>query len=131
MPIVVAIDKKSDRSERILKFASIEGKLRNEVIYVVHSLIGGAKTSDEEIQEAEKLLDWAVDYLRAEGVKCEKHLLVRGKEAAEDVVQFADEVNASMIVVGIRRRSPAGKLLFGSVARDIILNANKPVVCIK
>ncbi|MBO8180936.1 MAG: universal stress protein [Archaeoglobus sp.] len=131
MPIVVAIDKKSDRAERTLKFAAEEAELRGMPVYVVHSLPGGSKTTDEDVFEAEKALSWAVSILKKEGVKGEKHLLVRGKEPAQDIVDFADEIDAKMVVIGVRKRSPTGKLLFGSVARDVILHANKPVACIK
>lgn len=131
MPILVAVDKKSDRAERTLKFAAEEAKLRDMPVYVVHSLPGGSKTSDEDIFEAEKTLSWAVSILRKEGAEGEKRLLIRGNEPAQDIVDFADEIDAKLIVIGVRKRSPTGKLLFGSVARDIILHANKPVVCIK
>lgn len=131
MPILVAVDKKSDRAERTLKFAAEEAKLRDMPVYVVHSLLGGSKTSDEDIFEAEKTLSWAVSILRKEGAEGEKRLLIRGNEPAQDIVDFADEIDAKLIVIGVRKRSPTGKLLFGSVARDIILHANKPVVCIK
>jgi len=101
MPIVVAIDKKSDRAERTLKFAAEEAKLRGMPVYVVHSLPGGSKTSDEDIAEAEETLSWAVGILSKEGVEGEKHLLIRGNEAAQDIVDFADEVDAKMIVLAV------------------------------
>ncbi|MCS7121642.1 MAG: universal stress protein [Archaeoglobaceae archaeon] len=131
MPILVALDKKSLRSERIVKFAINEAKLRKEKIHFVHSLFGKDKTKEEEIINGERLLDWALEMAKKSGVECEKHLLVRGKEPAEDIVEFANEIGATMIVIGIRKRSPVGKVLFGSVAQEIILKAEQPVVCIK
>jgi nucleotide-binding universal stress UspA family protein len=56
---------------------------------------------------------------------------VRGKEPGDDIIEFAEEVGASMIIIGVRKRRPAGKLLFGSVAQHVILHAERPVVCIK
>lgn len=131
MAIVVALDKRSLRTERVLEFALREAKIRNEKLLFVHSLFGKEKTKAEEVIEGEKLLEWAAELAKKEGVEFEKHLLIRGKEPAEDVVEFANDVAASMIVIGVRKRRPTGKVLFGSVAQEIILNAAQPVVCIK
>ncbi|MEM0215503.1 MAG: universal stress protein [Archaeoglobaceae archaeon] len=131
MAIVVALDKKSKRSERVLSFSIEEAKLRNEKLIFVHSLYGGERTTQEEIDNGEALLKWAEEIAKSAGVNCETKLLVRGKEPAEDIIEFADEVKASIIVIGVRKRRPAGKVLFGSVAQDVILHSNQPVICIK
>ena len=39
--------------------------------------------------------------------------------------------NVDMIFIGVRRRSKVGKLLFGSTAQYVILNAPCPVVSVK
>ncbi|MEM3477235.1 MAG: universal stress protein [Archaeoglobaceae archaeon] len=131
MVLLVALDERSDRSERVIAFAIAEAKLRKDKIVFVHSLFGEGKTSPKEIEEGEKLLKWAEEIARKEGVEFETRLLVRGKEPAEDIVEFADEINANMVIIGVRKRRPAGKIIFGSVAQDIILHASKPVVCVK
>jgi nucleotide-binding universal stress UspA family protein len=51
--------------------------------------------------------------------------------AGEDLVQLAEENNVEEIVIGVRRRSKVGKLLFGSTAQYVILNAKCPVVSVK
>ncbi len=130
MAIVVAVDH-SDRTPRIVEFAVEEAKLRNEKLLFVHSLFGGDKTSEKEIEAGERLLDYVASLAESRGVECEKHLLVRGKDPGDDIVEFAEEVDASMIIIGVRKRRPAGKLLFGSVAQHVILNAKQPVICIK
>jgi nucleotide-binding universal stress UspA family protein len=56
---------------------------------------------------------------------------VRGLEAGEDLVQLADEHKADEIVIGVRRRSKVGKLIFGSTAQYVVLNASCPVVSVK
>jgi len=128
--IVVALDD-DKRAKRIVDFAIEEAKLRKEKLLLVHSLFGGDKTSKEEIERGEKLLDDAEKRIEEAGVECEKHLLVRGKNPGDDIVEFAKEVNANLIIIGVRKRRPAGKLLFGSVAQHVILHAEQPVVCIK
>jgi nucleotide-binding universal stress UspA family protein len=130
MAILVAIDD-SPRTERIIKFAIEEAKARNEKLLFMHSVFGGDKTTLEEVEKAEKLLDMAVKKAESAGVECEKHLLARGMEPGDDIVEFAKEVDATLIVIGVRKRRPAGKLLFGSVAQHVILHAEQPVICIK
>ncbi len=62
---------------------------------------------------------------------CSTHLLVRGFTPGEDIVKFAKENNIDEILIGIKRRSKVGKLLFGSNAQFIILKAHCPVVTVK
>jgi hypothetical protein len=52
--------------------------------------------------------------------------LSRGDEPAEEVVELADEVGAELAVIGIRRRSAVGKLLFGSTAQRILMDTHCP-----
>jgi nucleotide-binding universal stress UspA family protein len=49
----------------------------------------------------------------------------------EDLVQFAKDNEADEIIVGVRRRSKVGKLMFGSTAQYVILEAACPVVTVK
>ena len=51
--------------------------------------------------------------------------------AADTVLQVAEEVDATLIVVGLRRRSAVGKAFLGSTAQDIILGAQCPVLGVK
>lgn len=49
-------------------------------------------------------------------------------DAAADIVRDAEERGVDAIVLGGRKRSPAGKALFGSVTQEVILNTDLPVV---
>ena len=57
--------------------------------------------------------------------------LVRGMDPADDLVNVAQDVEADIIVIGLRRRSPVGKLILGSNAQKILLDATCPVLAVK
>ena len=69
--------------------------------------------------------------LEAAGVEHEIRQLVRGMDPAEDLINVADEVAADIIVIGLRRRSPVGKLISASNAQRILLDAPCPVLAVK
>ncbi|RYJ06839.1 MAG: universal stress protein, partial [Actinomycetales bacterium] len=47
------------------------------------------------------------------------------------VIEVAEQVKATLIVVGVKHRSPVGKALLGSVAQRVILDAECPVLAVK
>lgn len=49
-------------------------------------------------------------------------------DTTQDILDEADEYDVDAIVLGGRKRSPAGKAIFGSVTQSVILNTNRPVV---
>ena len=69
--------------------------------------------------------------LEAQGIGFELRQLVRGMDVAEDLIAVAEETGAEMIVIGLRRRSPVGKLILGSNAQTILLDAPCPVLAVK
>lgn len=46
---------------------------------------------------------------------------------ADDIVRIAVEFDADTIYIGGKDRSPAGKLLFGSVSQSVLFSADRPV----
>jgi nucleotide-binding universal stress UspA family protein len=54
-----------------------------------------------------------------------------GDDVADAVLFEAEQAGATLIVVGIRQRSPVGKILMGSVAQSILLDSPVPVVAVK
>ena len=49
-------------------------------------------------------------------------------EPAEEIITAADEIDADLLVLGGRKRSPLGSLLFGSVSQAVLLDAMRPVI---
>ena len=52
-------------------------------------------------------------------------------DPAEELIAAADRTDAEFIVIGLRRRSPVGKLLLGSNAQRVLLDASCPVLAVK
>jgi nucleotide-binding universal stress UspA family protein len=54
-----------------------------------------------------------------------------GRDIADEILAVAADVDADAIVIGIRQRSPVGKLIMGSVAQRVIIDAACPVIAVK
>ncbi len=115
--------------EAALSAAITEARRREEPLHVVNtsrgdSLVDGHFASEAELAAIRARLDEA-------GIVAEIQQLVRGREAAEEVVDTAERLNAGLIVIGLRRRTATGKLLTGSQAQRILLDAHCPVLAVK
>ncbi|RBY97911.1 universal stress protein [Blastococcus sp. TF02-8] len=115
--------------EAALTAAVAEARRREEPLHVVNSSRGDAFVDNRFVSE-ERLAQLR-ERLDGTGVVYEFDQQVRGHEAAEEVVEAADRVRASLIVIGLRRRTPTGKLITGSQAQRILLDANCPVLAVK
>jgi nucleotide-binding universal stress UspA family protein len=78
-------------------------------------------------------LSWqaAHDSLVASGIAFEVREIEGSAAPAGDLLATAADVDATLIVIGLRRRSPVGKLLMGSNAQDVLLRADCPVLAVK
>jgi nucleotide-binding universal stress UspA family protein len=114
-----------------LRLAAEEAKLRDSSLVVVNSHRGGREFDRDDAVESESQLDEVRGELKDAGVEFQIRQLVRGMDPAEDLINVADEVSAGLIVIGLRRRSPVGKLILGSNAQRILLDAPCPVLAVK
>lgn len=128
--IVVGYVPKSE-GRAALSRAAEEAKLRGSRLLVVNSHRGGREFDREDAMESEAQLDEVKKVLDDAGVEHEIRQLVRGMDPAEDLVNVANEVDAEFIVIGLRRRSPVGKLILGSNAQRVLLDAPCPVLAVK
>jgi len=115
----------------LLKIAVEHAKAFNGEVLIATSMIGGSKAEQAKIKEAEENLEKVKSYFDEKDVPCQTHLLVRGFDAGEDIVNFAMEKAVNEIIIGVKSRSKVGKLLFGSTAQAVILQAECPVVTVK
>lgn len=122
---------KTDEGEAALDRAIDEARLRADRVIVVHSMRGGERDERDRVIAYREVLDAIRARLAAEGVDGDVRELVRGRSPDEDVLDAAEESGANLIVIGLRRRSPVGKLVLGSNAQTILLNAECPVLTVK
>lgn len=108
-----------------------EARLRNSKLVVVNSHRGGSEFARDDAVDTEAQLTEVREELTAAGVEHEIRQLVRGMDPAEDLINVANDVSAEFIVIGLRRRTPVGKLILGSNAQRILLDAPCPVLAVK
>ena len=130
MKILVGYDGSNVSKEAIAIAEKHANAFKAEII-LVHSMVGGPEVPRKDFEDAEKNLDYEKNILLGKKIPCKPILSVRGLEAGEDLVQLADEHKADEIIIGVRRRSKVGKLIFGSTAQYVVLNASCPVVTVR
>ena len=112
-----------------LTAAIAEAGLRQEPLHIVNTSRGDSLVDSRFASE--DALTAVRDTLDKSGVVYEIDQQVGGHDASEELVDIADRLRASLIVIGLRRRTPTGKLLTGSQAQRILLDANCPVLAVK
>lgn len=117
--------------EAALRRASEEAQLRQARLVVVNSHRGGRDLDRDDAVRGEQELEGIRNQLGEAGVEHEVRQLVRGMDPADDLIQVASDLHADFIVIGLRRRSPVGKLILGSNAQRILLDAPCPVLAVK
>ena len=108
----------------------IEIATRNqEDLMVVNATPGGPKgepsmANVQDVERVEKLL-------AGSGIDATFKQFVRGKSPIEEIQDMVDSLPVSLVIIGLRKRSPVGKLLLGSVAQEILLTVPCPVMAVK
>ena len=117
-PLIVVGYSSRPEGQAALKRALSEARLRGAALIVVN-------TSPETDTEG------LVTELAAAGVRSEIRTPADVHDSAEELIRTAEATDADFIVIGLRRRSPVGKLLLGSNAQRVLLDAACPVLAVK
>jgi nucleotide-binding universal stress UspA family protein len=115
--------------EATLRAGVEESRRRGEPLVVVNMsrddvLVDAHRAATDDLERVERdvaELGVDVDVLRIEA----------GSDPADAIVHAAAERHASVVVIGLRHRSPVGKLIMGSTAQRILLDARCPVLAVK
>ncbi|APF40386.1 universal stress protein [Neomicrococcus aestuarii] len=119
----------SDEGEAAFEAAISHAKLTGEKLLVLNTTRGD-RLVDQNFAQEDELAEVA-SRLTAEGLDHEILQPLRGHDPADEILELAGRRNASLIVIGLRKRSPVGKLLMGSTAQRILLQAESPVLAVK
>jgi nucleotide-binding universal stress UspA family protein len=105
-----------------------EAQRRSTTLLVINAT-KGESLADPRFAQSDEVHD-VQDRLNACGVEFELRQPV-GVDPAEELLTAMAHDDAELLVVGVRQRSPVGKLLLGSVARQVLLECPKPVLAVK
>ncbi len=106
-----------------------EAQRRGEPLVLLNSPRSGAPVSADVASE--ETVREMTARAQALGVELQVRQAPHSGEIADEVLRVAQETDASVIVIGLRKRSPVGKLLMGSSAQRILLDADRPVLSVK
>lgn len=114
--------------EAALARAIEEARLRSGRLVVVNATRGDALVDDRYADDEQ--LQRLTAALADSGVEVDVRRSM-GADVGDQVLATAEEVGAALVVIGLRRRSPVGKLIMGSVAQRILLGADCAVLAVK
>jgi nucleotide-binding universal stress UspA family protein len=90
----------------------------------------GPVSVPHEIDEADRqALDDALALAEARGIQARTRLLVGN--AGKQIVAYADEIDADVIVVGSRGLGAVGRAVLGSVSNKVLHDAKRPVLVVR
>lgn len=100
-------------------------------LVVVHSRRPGREVDPEDAEQLAAVHEGVRARLGAAGLQAELREVPDSDDPADDLITAAEETGASLIVIGLRRRTPVGKLILGASAQRILLDAPCPVLAVK
>ncbi|WP_132144941.1 universal stress protein [Kribbella antiqua] len=115
--------------EAALTAAAAEAELRGASVLLLNTSRGDAYIDARYANEEE--LAAAQARLRDRGVEVNIQQAVGTGDVAGELLKAAAAEDVTLIVLGLRRRSPVGKLILGSTAQRVLLESPVPVLAVK
>lgn len=138
MTIVVAVDRSNHRANVVDEGVKLATAFDQE-LHLVHVLtqqkfIDLERTTVEQTgqtidkSEVESVAADIAGEALDEELEVSYKTIGRVGSPSDEIVSYADDVDAEYIVIGGRRRSPVGKAIMGSVTQSVLLTADCPVL---
>ena len=121
----------SNASKEALNQAILHAKALEATVDVFTSVTTGSVTEKVEIQYAKEDLEQVKQQLADQSIPCETAFVVSEFSPGEELVNYAKEKAIDLVVIGVKRRSKVGKILFGSNAQYVVVKAPCPVLTVK
>lgn len=136
LPVDVDESRAAEQVDALLSLPGNPGDLSVAIVHVYEEIDSPAdeagpmfieelNESLREIREVPASIETVESRLDAAGVPYERQEKVG--RPAEAILEAAEEFGADGILLGMRKRSPVGKAIFGSVSQRVILDADVPV----
>ncbi len=116
------------RGRAALLAAADEAVLRRQDLAVLH-IIGGVDEVQGNDPAVEKQVTAQLEGI--DGLTWKLHTAPEGYDTAEALLDKAEDVSATLLVIGSRHRTRVGKLLLGSIVQRVLLESPIPVLVVK
>ena len=123
--VLLPVDSSEERGRAQVDATTALPHATDSVNATVLHVFGNEKTAEKTSVEQTQAGRAVVDGLRETGVSIEME--TRHGDPEEEIVKVAEERDVDMVVLGGRKRSPLGALVFGSVSQSVILDSERPV----
>ena len=119
-------------SDSVIQVAIDHVKAFNARLFIVTSVVGHSLNETGKFANigAQNRLDRLKALLEKEGVPHEIHVIVREHSAGVDLIRFANQHDIDEIIIGFKKRSAIGEIVFGSNYRQMIASAPCPIVTV-
>ena len=139
--LLVAVDENEGRAAaQVDALLSLPGDPDDLSVTVLHVYEGIDTQPDEagpkfledlteslpDIRDVPGSVELVEDRLAEAGVTTERREMAGSP--ADAITQVAEELDADAILLSVEKRSPVGKVVFGSVSQQVILEADRPVI---
>jgi nucleotide-binding universal stress UspA family protein len=114
VPVDADVDRAAAQATAVARLPAAGSEVEATVLHVTDD-------ADADAPSVER----AVALLTEAGVAVSR--TVRSGDPARVILDAADEVDADLVVLGGRKRSPLGSFLFGSVSQAVLADATRPV----
>ncbi|MFC6874993.1 universal stress protein [Halobellus marinus] len=131
--ILLAVDENEDRAHYQADYIAERPGTESVEVCIIHAWSGDLESVPEESVGTQTVdhvgsVQAAVERFEEAGIDYD--VIDGAGDPGELVLDVAEDVNPSEIVMSRGKRSPVGKALFGSVTQKVLLNTDAPVVVI-
>ena len=124
--ILIAYDG-SDHARRAVEHAVSLAKILNSSLYVITVAVD---PSQEALEKAKRIAAEAAEIIASGGLSV-SDVAVRSGVPANEILNYAEEIRADLIVMGSRGLSAIQRLVLGSVSQAVASRARAPVLIVK